>query len=320
MFKRFFTAAVMIAALCTALVAVPQVSSAAVYKFSGGPSGGTFMYYANGISQYAKNMGFKVLASASNGSVENVRLVNGNRAQFAVAYSGDTYLARNGKLKGDNSKYEDVMALGYFYGAPAHLIVRANSDINTPQDLEGKRVGVGGAGSGAAANAERFFGVLGLWDKMKPQFIGYRNAAAAFKNKQLDAFWVFAGYPNSSVIEAALQTKVKILDIYDVAQSGGVLDEYPFLAKVTIPAGTYKGQTEPVQTFQGNAIWIANKDVPADVVYDMVKAVYSEKGMEHMISIHKSAKAMSVEGGLTGIVTPLHPGAEKFWKEVGVLK
>jgi TRAP transporter TAXI family solute receptor len=316
----FIKAFLAITAFCTMLVAMPAMSDAAVYKFSGGPSGGTFMYYANGIAQYAKNLDMKILASASNGSVENVRLVNSGKSNFGVAYSGDTFLAKNGKLTGDERKYEDVYAIGYFYGAPAHLIVNADSKITKASDLTGKRVGVGDAGSGAASNAERFFTGLGMWDKMKPQFIGYRNAAAAFNNGQLDGFWVFAGFPNSSVIEAALQSDVRLLSIYDEAKDAGVLDQYPFFSKVVIPANTYKGQTEPVTTIQGNAIWIVNKDVPADVVYNLTKAVYSEAGMKHMIEIHKSAKAMSVEGGLTGIVTPIHPGAEKFWKEMGVLK
>jgi TRAP transporter TAXI family solute receptor len=318
--KKFITTMAAVAVFASMLVAAPVSAHAKLYKFSGGPSGGTFMYYANAISNYMKKNGMKVLASASNGSVENVRLVNSGRANFAVAYSGDTFLARNGRLTGDSRTYEDVRALGYFYGAPAHLIVRADSPINSMGDLDGKRIGVGGAGSGAAANAERAFGTVGVWDSMKKQFIGYRNAAAAFKNKQLDGFWVFAGFPNSSVIEAALQTDIKILSIYDEAEAKGVFKAFPFLAPVTIPANTYKGQAEAVKTFQGNAIWIANKDVSADDVYKMLKSVYSEAGLKYMISQHKSAKAMSVEGGLKGIVTPLHPGAEKFWKEMGVLK
>jgi TRAP transporter TAXI family solute receptor len=316
LFKTVFA----VLALCTVLIAAPAVSSAAMYKFSGGPSGGTFMYYANGIAQLIKDPQMRILASASNGSVENVRLVDSGRASMGVSYAGDVFLAKNGKLTGDSRKYENVMAIGYFYGAPAHLVVNADSKINTAADLVGKRIGVGDAGSGAASNAERFFTELNLWDKMKPQFIGYRNAAAAFNNNQLDGMWVFAGFPNSSVIEAALQNDVKILSIWNEAKNGGVVDAFPFYSKVVIPANTYKGQTEAVETFQDGAIWVVNKDVPDDVVYALTKAVYSPEGFQHMIEIHKSAKEMSIEGGLTGIVTPIHPGAAKYWKEKGVLK
>ncbi|MDH3259244.1 MAG: TAXI family TRAP transporter solute-binding subunit, partial [Deltaproteobacteria bacterium] len=210
--------------------------------------------------------------------------------------------------------------VAYFYGAPAQLIVRANAGITSARQLEGKRVGVGNAGSGAAANAELFFSELGLWDKIDRNFLGYRQAADAFKNKQLDAFWVFVGFPNASVIEAALQTDISLVDVFNDAESVGMVKKYPYFAKVIIPAGTYKGVDKETVTFQDSSIMVAHKDVDADTVYNLLKALFSKEGLEYMVSVHKSAKAMSVENGIKGIVTPLHPGAEKFWKEMGVLK
>ncbi len=179
---------------------------------------------------------------------------------------------------------------------------------------------MGNAGSGAAANAELFFTELGIWDKIERNFLGYREAAGAFGNNQLDAFWVFVGFPNASVIEAAMQNDIDIVDVYKDAESAGVFEKYPYFKKVTIPANTYKGVTTPTNTFQDSTIWVANKKVNADTVYNLLKAIFSEEGLKYMVSVHKSAKAMSVENGLNGIVTPLHPGAEKFWKEMGVLK
>ena len=79
-------------------------------------------------------------------------------------------------MKGDTKKYENVLAVAYFYGAPAQLIVRADSGIKSAKQLEGKRVGVGNAGSGAAANAGLFFTELGIWDKIDRNFLGYREA------------------------------------------------------------------------------------------------------------------------------------------------
>ncbi|MBC8461220.1 MAG: TAXI family TRAP transporter solute-binding subunit, partial [Deltaproteobacteria bacterium] len=208
----------------------------------------------------------------------------------------------------------------YLYGAPAQLVVRADSGIKSAKQLVGKRVGVGNAGSGAAANAELFFTELGIWDKIKRNFLGYRQAAGAFKNKQLDAFWLFTGFPNSAVIEAALQTKVDLINVYKDAQEVGMFKKYPYFSKVVIPANTYKGVTEDTVTFQDSTLWVANSKVSADLVYELLGIVFSKKGLEYMVSVHKSAKAMSIKGGIKGIVTPLHPGAEKFWKEKGILK
>ncbi len=311
------------------VVAISMVSTTAVsakmYKFSGGPSGGTFQYFAAGISQYVndnKVIDAKINVSASAGSVQNVRLVSAKRADFAIAYAGDTYLASQGKLSPkDNRKYKGVKAVAYLYGAPAQLIVKKSSGIKSAADLAGKKVGVGKGGSGAAANAERFFKGIGVWDKMKPEFLGYNNAAAAFSNNQLDAFWVFAGYPTAAVIQAAQQNDIDLINVYTDAQKFGVLKEYPFYSPITIPAKTYRGQNSDIKSFQDSALWIANENVPADVVYKMLKAIFTDEGLKHMVAIKKTAKQMSVEGGIKGTSElELHPGAIRFWKEKGVLK
>lgn len=299
---------------------VPTNLSAQVYKFSGGPSGGTYQYYASGISTLAKKNGIRVLAASSGGAIENIRTCNTGKSAFGVSYSGHVFKAYNGKLPNDNKSYKNVRALGFFYGAPGQFVVKKGSGIKSLKDLVGKRVGIGNAGSGAASNAEQMFKFLGLWDKISPENLGYRGAADAFKNGQLDAFWVFAGYPNASVLEVALQADIELLDLWDELNNAGYFKQFPYFQKVVIPAKTYNGQDKDVATFQDGAIWIANKDVPEDVVYKLLKLVYSEAGIKHMVEIHKSAKAMSIKGGLTGIVTPLHAGAEKFWKEMGVLK
>lgn len=303
------------------LVAFLGISAnAQVFKFSGGPSGGTFQYYASAISTLAKDVDMRVLASSSGGAIENIRLINANKSSFAVTYSGHVWAALNGKLKNDDKKYENVKAVAYLYGAPAQLVVKKKSGIEDPKELADKRVGVGNAGSGAAANAEIFFTQLGIWEKMGRENLGYRQAADAFNNNQIDAFWVFVGYPNASIIEAALQSDINLLDTYKAGEKVGLFEKYPYFSKVVIPANTYNGQTEPVNTFQDAALWVASGDVSADAVYKLLSKVFSDEGLKHMVEVHKSAKAMSVEGGTKGIVTPLHPGAEKFWREKGVLK
>lgn len=324
--KKFIMTLAAVFAVTAVLVAFPASSEAKVYKFSGGPSGGTFQYFASGISQWTndkKLLGMnKVNVSASAGSTQNVRLVSAGKADFGIAYAGDTYLASVGKLSPqDTNKYEGVRAVGYLYGAPAQLIVRADSGIDSAADLADKRVAVGKGGSGAAANAERFFKGMGIWDKFEPQFLGYNNAASAFSNKQIDAFWVFAGYPTAAVIQAAQQDDIKLINVYNDAVSHGVFDEFPFYSALDIPANTYKGQTETVKSFQDSALWIANADVPEDVIYNMVKSVYSQEGLAYLVTIKKTAKQMSVAGGTKGTAKlTLHPGAEKFWKEMGVVK
>lgn len=308
--------------LLTATLALPGTALSATKRlaFSGGPEGGTFQYFSNGIaSRLSKNLqNVDVSNMASAGSVENLRRVNSGEADFGISYSGDIFLARHGKLPKDDRKYENVQALSYLYGAPAHLVTLADSGINEVKDLAGKKVAVGGAGSGAAASAQRYFTAMGLWDKMDVQFIGYTEAASAMGDKLIDAMWVFAGFPNSSVIQAAASNPIKILDTWTAGEKGGVFEEYPFYSPVTIPAGTYSGVDQDVKTFQDSALWIAGNHVKDDIVYKSLEDIFSEQGLAYMVKVKSTAKAMSKKGALTGIVTPVHPGAIKFWMQEGL--
>jgi TRAP transporter TAXI family solute receptor len=300
-----------------------DVTAKDIYKFGGGPAGGTFQFMAGGISTYppVKDIKeFRVLAGASGGSVENLRKVDSGAYAFGVVYSGHVYQGRNGLMKNDPVKYEKVLGVSYFYGAPAQLVVKKGGGIKSVKDLEGKKVGVGNAGSGAFANCELFFTHMGVWDKIERNAMGYNDAAAAFGNNQLDAFWLFVGYPSGAVVMAAQQNDIEMIDLAADAEASGFFEKYPYFSKLKIPAGTYKGVDEDVASFQDSALWVANADVPADVVYALLSKIYTPEGLAHMVNVKKTAKAMSIETGITGIITPLHPGAEKFWKEKGVLK
>ncbi len=288
--------------------------------FSGGPEGGTFQYFSNGISIRLSRALLEVEVSntASAGSLENLRRVNSGEADFGIVYSGDVFLARNGKLTRDESKYENVYALGYLYGAPAHLVTLASSGINSVADLAGKRVAVGGAGSGAASAAQRLFTTLGLWDKMDVEFLGYSEAASAMGDRLLDAFWVVAGFPNSSVIQAAASNPIRIIDVVAEAKTAGFFESYPFYTLLEIPAATYRGVDSPVASFQDSALWVAGKHVDAKFVEAALAEIFSPQGLAYMVKVKSTAKAMSIEGGLKGIVTPLHPGAVTFWRAKGL--
>jgi len=302
------------------LFAAPGLAAKTRLAFSGGPEGGTFQYFSNGIAtRLSQNLpGVEVSDMASAGSVDNLRRVNSVDADFGISYSGDIYLARLGKLPQDPKKYENVQALAYLYSAPAHLLVLDGSGIDAVADLAGKKVAIGGAGSGAASSAERYFQALDLWDKMQPQFIGYSEAVSAMIDKRLDAVWVFAGFPTTSIIQAAAGDEIKILDTVAAGRKAGFFDRFPFYTEVTIPAGTYRGVNTPVQTFQDSALWVAGKHVKPELVEAALKDIFSVEGLAYIVRVKSTAKAMSVAGGLSGIRTPLHAGAEMFWASKGL--
>jgi TRAP-type uncharacterized transport system substrate-binding protein len=190
--------------------------------FSGGPAGGTFQVVANAMQVYKPmkaSKDFKVRAQSSAGSVENLRKVNSGKAQMGVVYSGHVFLGRNGQMKNDPKKYEDVMAVAWLYGAPGQLVVRKDSGF---------------------ANCELFFTHMGVWDKIERNAMGYNDAAQAFGNKQLDAFWLFTAFPSGAVIMAAQTNDIELIDLGKDAESSGFYDQYPYFSKITVPADTYR--------------------------------------------------------------------------------
>lgn len=313
--------------LCFVLVLAMVFAGSSFAKerivFGGGPAGGTFQVVANGIQVYKPVKAvadFTVKAQSSAGSVENLRKTNAGKQQMSVVYSGHVYLGRNGMMKKDTKKYTDVLAVAWLYGAPAQLVVREGSGIKSVKDLAGKKVGVGNAGSGAFANCELFFSHMGVWDKVKRNAMGYNDAAAAFGNNQLDAFWLFTAFPSGAVIMAAQTNKIALLDLDADAKASGFYEKYPYFGKLAVPAGTYRGVDYDAPSFQDSTLWVANSKVSADVVYKLLSLIYTDEGLKHMVGQKKTFKHMSLQTGAGNIVTPFHPGAEKFWKEKGMLK
>ncbi len=266
---------------CT--LAIPSAGLAAKrIVFGGGPAGGTFQIVANSVQTYGpvkESKDYRVKAQSSAGSVENLRKVNAGRMQFGVVYSGHVYLGREGKLKNDGRKYENVLAVANLYGAPAQLIVRKDSGIDSVKDLEGKKVGVGNAGSGAFANCELFFSHLGVWDKIERNAMGYNDAANASGNNQLDAFWLFTGLPAGAVLMVAQTNDIELVDLHKDAAESDFYEKYPHLTQVEIPAGIYKGVDKSVASFQGSALWVANAEVPDEIVYDLLSKLYTDEGL-----------------------------------------
>jgi TRAP transporter TAXI family solute receptor len=287
-------------------------------KIGGGPTGGTFNTFTNAMAVYLPKVNPNIQASSvgSGGSVENVKRLHNGESDFGLCYAVDSALGYKGLLPQDANKYDKLRSMGFLYGAPAQLIVRADSGFKTAYDLKDKRVAVGNAGSGAAASAERFFRHIGLWDNFKPTFMGYSAAASAFKDGKIDAFWVLVGYPNSSVIEASVQVKIRLLDVGVDAEKSGFYDAYAY-SPMVIPAGTYGKDMPECKSFQDSCMLSTNADQPEDLIYTVMKTLWSAAGMEAMTMAKSTFKTMNMENAFMGASVPLHPGAVKFWQEQG---
>jgi len=288
--------------------------------FGGGPVGGAYQTFANAMSLLMAdaNPDLDIAAEGTGGSAANLRSVNSGDINYGISYAGDLYLGRNGLLADDPVEYTDVRAVAALYGGVVHLVVRAESDIQTPQDLVGKRFAPGNAGSGAALSAERFFKHLGIWEDINVEFLGYSQAASALGDGQLDGFWVLAAFPNSSVTEASTLTDIRLLDVGTTAEESGFYEAFPFFSPRDLIGGTFEGNPDDVPSFQDTAIWTAHKDVPAELVTGALDAVLSAEGLEAMRAAHPAAGEMGIESGVNGVPIPLHAGAAQFYTDNGV--
>ena len=292
-----------------------SLSTATELIFSSGPEGGVFRVFSSGISEYlnANQDEDQFTTIPSRGSVENLKLIEERRADFAIVYSGDLYLATQGKIDRRMKFYRNSQAVSYLYSSNAQLVVRAGSEINTIQDLVGKRVAVGSVGSGASASAERFFKSLVMWRKIKPMFLGYSAGADAMEANEVDALWLFTGFPNPAVQKLTKSVDIKMLPILK-EEHQELFSQYPFYTETKIPAGTYKGIDEDIITIADSTLWIAGRHVPADVVEKSLDIIFTDEGLAYLVNKKSTAKAMSLQNGRRGIVTPLHKGSKSFWE------
>ena len=282
------------------------------YLFYSGPPGGIYQYYISGIASIAKKNGYSVKIIASNGAVQNLREINNGKADFAITNAG--------LLNGNKFETNNVKALGCLYGSPGQLVVRSNSNIHSLYDLKGKRVGVGSIGSGAESSIEEVLRYLNLWDDVIVNFIGYNRAAEEFIEGNIDAFWVLSGIPNAAIVKTSEKVDIRIIDFYDTLEKTGFLKNKKYYIKTVIPAHTYKDQNTSITTFQDKAVLITNSKVPSDVVYNLLNSIYSNAGLKFLTKIHISAKNIKIKDSLDCINAKFHPGAEKFWKDKGLIK
>jgi TRAP transporter TAXI family solute receptor len=291
-------------------------------RLGGGPEGGTFAVYIKGLAEQlqSKNPDWQFKITASAGSVANLKAVNTGKVALALVYAGDAYLGSQGLLNKHPARMTNVLALARVYGSTAQLVVLRESRIETPENLANRRVAIGSSGSGAAHSAERYFRILGLWGEITPLYMGYDLAMAELVSGRAQAVWQLVGAPSSSIVKTNRKYPLRLVDLSELAEQSDFLVEYPFYTRVSIPAGTYAGQTLPIDSFQDNTLLVAHADTDPQLIATTLNLLFSPQGMQRMRETHPVGKDLELQNGLQGIQVPLHPEAEKFWRERGVLK
>mgnify|MGYP000971344861 CR=1 FL=1 len=210
-----------------------------------------------------------------------------------------------------------LRGLAAIYPNYVQIVASAESGIRTLADLKGKRVSVGAPRSGTELNARAVFKAAGLSyeDFGKVEYLPFGESVELIKNRQLDATLQSAGLGVASIRDLATAVKIVVVPVpADVIEKIG---DAAYQA-ATIPAGTYEGQTSDVPTAAINNYLVTHEGVSEDIAYKMTQALFDN--LDQMVSAHAAAKNISLENAAKGMPLPLHPGAEKFYREKGVLK
>ena len=294
-----------------------------VLSFGSGSTSGAYYPVAGGLAQVINESipNINCIVEATGGSVENVRRVNAGDLQFGLANDFLLYYAFYDDPSGTFSADEDfsnLVAVATNHASLTALVVPANSDINSLADVVGKSVSVGAPGSSNYITAMNILSVYGITeDNIKARHESFSETVESFKQGLVDCFIAQGGTPLSSVIEITNSVDCRIIPIDD-EHMAMILEKYPFYFKSDISADTYKGQDNPVQTIKTWNTIFTTKDFDYDLLYAIMEAWYDDGNLEYLKTVHNSLKDMNLQEA-PNVTIPLHPAAEQFFKDKGVL-
>ncbi|MDI3481795.1 MAG: uncharacterized protein PWQ97_1450, partial [Tepidanaerobacteraceae bacterium] len=281
---------------------------------TGGTAG---TYYPLGgalIEIWNKNIkGMNATAQSTGASVANVNLLKDGKVDVIFVQNDIAYYAANGTEMFKDKKYADIRGLAALYPETIQIVTLENKGINSIEDLKGKKVAVGAAGSGAEANARQILAAAGItYNDINAQYLSFAEAANNLKDGNIDAAFLTAGFPTAAVTDIAAQHKIKLIPVDD-AFADKLIKQYPFYTKTVIPANTYSGQTEDVKAVSVMSMLAVSSKMDENTAYSLVKTMYDN--LDRIKAAHSVGEKIKPETGQEGMSITLHPGAEKYFKE-----
>jgi TRAP transporter TAXI family solute receptor len=311
-----------LAAAAALALTVGAVQAQQFFRIGTGGTAGTYFpvggMVANTVSQPGK---IAATAQASAGSVANVNAVAGGQIEsgFSQADVATWAYTGTGVWEG-RPAVTGLRLIANLYPESVHIVARKGAGIRTVSDLRGKRVALDEPGSGTLINARAILAAYGLKDAdLKPEYIKPNQAGDKLKDGALDAFFFTGGWPAGAISELASSGAGIELVAIEGAQADAIRRASSFFAPDTIPADTYKG-VGAVRTLAVGAQWVTSDKVDPNLVYEIVKALYSEAGQKAMGAGHAKGKFITRDNAVQGAGIPFHPGAARYYREAGVLK
>lgn len=302
------------------LTGMARAQAKQFFRIGTGGTGGTYYPVGGLIANAISSDAVDASAVATNGSVANVNGIVGASMESAFSQSDVATWAftATGIWQG-RPKVDELRAIANLYPETVHVVVKKGANIKSIADLKGKRVSIDEPGSGSIINAKAVLAAYGLKDgAYKAENLKPGPSAEKLKDGGIDAFFITGGYPMAAVTELATTTGIDLLPI-EGEQARKITSEFKFFAPDSIPDGTYK-DTKGVASLSVGAQWITSAKISADLVYAVTKAMWSDKTRAILDAGHAKGKVIRKETALVGLGIPLHPGAERFYREAGLLK
>ena len=291
-----------------------------------GTGGVTGVYYPTGgaicrlVNRNRKDHGIRCSVESTGGSVYNINTIRAGELEFGVAQSDWQFHAYNGTTRfEDQGPFEELRAVFSVHPEPFTVVARADSGIETFEDLRGKRVNIGNPGSGQRGTMEVVMEAYG-WEMSDFALASELKAAEqsqALCDNNIDAMIYTVGHPSGSIQEATTACESVLVEVAGPTVDG-LVDQHSYYRTATIPGGMYRGTDEDTMTFGVGATFVTRADVADEVVYELVKAVF--ENFDDFRALHPAFANLEKEEMVSdGISAPLHPGAERYYKEAGLM-
>jgi uncharacterized protein len=299
---------------------LPAAAQQRFFRIGTGGTGGTYYPVGGMIANAISTEKINVSAVATNGSVANVNGIVGGSMESGFSQADINAWAYTGTgIYAGKPKIEELRVIANLYPETVHVVVKKGAGIKSLADLKGKRVSIDEPGSGTLVNARALLAAYGVAEKdIKPEYLKQVQSAEKFKDGSLDAYFQTTGYPQGTLSELAATNGFELLPI-DGEPRERIMAQYKFFTKDKIPDGVYK-DVKGVETIAVGAQWTTTSKQPDDLVYEITKALWSDKTRAALDAGHAKGKEIRKETALQGIGIPLHAGAEKFYREAGLLK
>lgn len=283
---------------------------------TGGVSG-TWYPMGGGMCTAMSDGNLNVNVQASAGSLENARLIMSGEREFGMITAAVSYYAYSGTGEFEGEDGSNLRAVCSFAPIEMQILVRKDSGITSILDLAGKRVGLGAAGSADVSTMNELLGTVGMSaEDFSAEEIALSEQVTAFKDRRLDVAYVFTSSPTSGIMDIASQEDVMLVPIEgEIAKD--FVEQYPFYYERVIPKDAYSFMTEDVNSIGCVTQLCCSADLDEEVVYQLTKNLFEHTDVVQ--AAHAGLANFSAESAISGLSIPMHPGAERYFKEVGLL-